>query len=94
MSATGTATIDFGAAPGSNEASIVFSDAAVTGTSKADAFFMAGDTTADHTANDHKYAGLFMALSVDVTNGVGGTIYAQSPHKMTGTFKVRWVWTA
>ena len=93
MADTGIATIDFGALPGSNEASVSFADAAVTGASKAEAFFMAGDTTTDHTASDHQYAGLFIALSVDVTNGVGGTIYGRSADKMSGAFKVRWVWT-
>lgn len=93
MAATGEATLDFGALPGSNEASVAFADVDVTATSKAEAFFMAGDTTADHTASDHRYIGLFVALSADVTNGVGGTIYGRSTDKMTGTFKVRWVWT-
>lgn len=93
MAATGEATLDFGALPGSNEASVTFADVDVTATSKVEAFFMANDTTADHTASDHRYIGLFVALSADATNGVGGTIYGRSTDKMTGTFKVRWVWT-
>lgn len=93
MSATGTATLDFGALPGLNETSVAFADTNVTSAAKAEAFIMGGDTTTDHTANDHKYADMLMGLSVDVTNGVGGTIYARSEHKLTGTFKVRWVWT-
>ena len=93
MADTGIATIDFGALPGSNEASVFFADSAITSASKAEAFFMAGDTTADHTASDHQYAGLFIALSVDVIDGDGGMIYGRSADKMSGTFKVRWVWT-
>ena len=48
-SATGTATIDFGAVPGSNEASVaVTGQTSILATSKADAFIMADDTTSDH----------------------------------------------
>ena len=92
MAATGTATIDFGAFPGSNEASVTFSDAAVGATSKVEAFIMGADTTADHTASDHQYAGQLFSLTAKPTAGVGGTIYARSIHKMQGTFAVRWVW--
>lgn len=92
MSGTGTVTIDFGAFPGSNEASVNFTDAAVLVGSKVDAFVMSDATTSDHTASDHKYAELFFSLSGQPDAGVGGTIYARSIHKMQGTFSVRWVW--
>lgn len=94
MSGMGAVTIDFGAFPGSNEASITFADASIGGTAKVDAFVMAGDTTADHTAADHRYAEQFFSLSGVPDAGVGGTIYARSIHKMQGTFAVRWVWAA
>lgn len=90
----GTATIDFGAAPGSNEASVTFADAAIGAAAKVEVFIMAADTTADHTANDHKYAGQLFSLSASPTAGVGGTIYGRSIHKMQGTFAVRWKWAA
>ena len=92
MSGTGTATIDFGACPGSNEASITFADATVGAGSKVEAFIMAADTTSDHTANDHRYAGQFFSLTASPNAGVGGTIYARSIHKMQGTYAVRYVW--
>jgi hypothetical protein len=92
MSGTGTVTLDFGAYPGSNEASVTFLDAAVLAGSKVEAFIMASDTTSDHTANDHKYAGQFFTLTASPNAGVGGTIYGRSIHQMQGTFAVRYVW--
>ncbi len=89
----GTATLDFGAFPGSNEATVSFADAAVLADSKVQAFISAGDITADHTASDHKYAALFMGLSAEPSAGVGGNIYARSTEKLQGTFAVRWAWS-
>lgn len=91
-SGVGTVTIDFGSFPGANEASITFSDAAVQATSGVEAYVMGGDTTADHTASDHRYFAMLCALSSAPDAGVGGTIYARSEHKLQGTFKVRYVW--
>lgn len=92
-SGTGTATINFGAAPGSNEASVVVTGiAAIGGSAKAEAFFMRS-TSSDHTANDHSYAALFTGLSCgDVVAGTGFTIYARSTEKLTGQFTLNFVW--
>ena len=84
----GTATIDFGAFPGSNEASVTFTDAEVGAV--VHPFFASDDTTIDHTANDHKYASMLVQLSTQTTPGVGGVIHARSEHKMQGTFDVRY----
>lgn len=94
-SATGTATIDFGFAPGSNEASVsVTGQGTIQATSKADAFVMADDTSSSHTASDHRYFETFASLSCGTPSaGVGFTIYARSHQKLTGTWTVRWVWT-
>jgi len=94
MGATGTATIDFGAAPGSSEASVaVTGEAAVLGTSKAEAWIMGDDTTADHTASDHRYAAALVGLTCGTpTLATGFTIYGRCLDKMQGTFAVRWVW--
>lgn len=88
----GEATIDF--STGSNEASIVVTgQTAITLTSKVYAFIMADDTTADHTANDHKYAPELFSVSCGaLVAGTGFTIYARSIHKISGTFKVRFAW--
>lgn len=90
----GIAIIDFGAAPGSNEASVaVTGQAAIQATSKAEAYFMADDTTADKTASDHRYAPCFINLICGTpTAAAGFTIYGRSTEKMQGTYKVRWVW--
>lgn len=90
----GTATIDFGAAPGLNEASIaVTGQAGISATSKAEAYVMADDTTADHTASDHRYFTLFTELTCGTpVAGTGFTIYGNSNEKMQGTFALRWVW--
>jgi hypothetical protein len=93
-SGTGTATINFGAHPGSNEASVAVTGlTAISATSKADAFVMADDTSASHTASDHRYFESFASLSCGTpTAGTGFTIYARSLEKLTGTWTLRYVW--
>lgn len=93
--ATGTATIDFGAFPGSNEASIaVTGQTSILATSKAEAFVMADDTTSDHTASDHRYFAALIGLTCGTpTLATGFTIYARSTEKLQGTFALRWVWS-
>jgi hypothetical protein len=92
---TGVATIDFGVFPGSNEASIaVTGQTTISATSKAEAWIMGDDTSTSHTANDHKYAPLFMALTCSTpTAATGFTIYARARDKLQGTWSVRWVWS-
>ncbi len=94
MAATGTATVDFGAFPGSNEASVVITGKTeIVPTSFIDAFIMFEAST-DHTENDHAYAELLMSVSCGtIVNAVGWTIYCRSEHKLQGTFKLRWVYT-
>lgn len=91
---TGIATIDFGAFPGANEASVtVTGQAAISASSKIDAYFMADDTTTDHTANDHRYADMLVGLTCgQIVAGASFKIFAICPEQMQGTFKVRWVW--
>lgn len=93
-SATGTATINFGAFPGSNEASVaVTGQTAILATSKVEAFVMADDTSPDHTADDHRYFALFAAMSCGTpTAATGFTVHARSAEKLTGQWIVRWVW--
>jgi hypothetical protein len=91
---TGTATIDFGAAPGLNETSVaVTGQGTISATSKAEAYFMADDTATGHTAADHRYAASLMGLTCGTPSaGTGFTIYARSEHKHQGQFSIRWVW--
>lgn len=91
MTGTGTADIDFGAFPGSNEASVTVSDVGVTPQTHVESWVMATDSTTDHTAADHRYFAMLAAL----TCGPGAdefTIYGRSEHKLTGAFKIHYVW--
>ena len=93
-SGIGSAVIDFGTAPGSNEASVVVTGQTfISATSKCEAFVMADDTSADHTARDHRYFPALASLTCGTpTAATGFTIHARSIHKLTGQWSVRWVW--
>lgn len=93
-SGQGTATIDFGAFPGSNEAAIVVTgQGSILSTSKAESYIMADDSTSDHTANDHRYLAALVGLTCGTpTTATGFTIYARSFEKLQGTYALRWVW--
>jgi hypothetical protein len=92
--AIGTATIDFGAFPGSNEASIaVTGQTSISATSKVESFVMGDETSGTHTASDHRYFAALVGLTCGTPSaGIGFTIYARSTEKLTGTFALRWVW--
>jgi hypothetical protein len=88
---TGTAEIDFGAWPGSNEASVTVAAAGVTAATHVEAWVMGDSTTTDHTAADHKYFPVFAALTP-----VAGTdqfiAHGRSLHKMQGRWAFHYVW--
>ena len=92
--ATGTATLNFGAHPGVNEASVaVTGQGAISATSKVEAWVMADDTSSNHTASDHRYFAALAGLTCGTpTAATGFTIYARSTEKLSGQFTVRWVW--
>jgi len=94
--ATGTAEIDFGAFPGTQEANVaVTGQTEITDTSKCEAWVMGDDTTVDHTAADHQYFPLFVALTCGTpTTATGFTIHARSTHHLQGKFALRWVWAS
>jgi hypothetical protein len=89
----GTAILSFGSHPGLNEASVaVTGQATISATSNVEAYVMA-EIYSTHTANDHAYFAMLAALTVGTpTAATGFTIYAKSPYKLTGDFKVHWVW--
>lgn len=90
---TGTAEIDFGDFPGSNEASVTVTATGITESAHVEAWVMASDTTADHTASDHRYFPLFAALTAAAgTNAL--TIYARSTEKLQGAWAVHYVWAS
>lgn len=91
---TGTATIDFGAAPSANEASVAITgQGSILITSKAEAYIMGDDTSTDHTAADHRYAAALIGLTCGTPSaGTGFTIYGRCLDKINGKFTLRWVW--
>lgn len=93
--AIGTATINFGAHPGSNEASVVVTgQGTISATSKVEAWVMGEDTSSNHTAEDHRYLPQFASFTCGTpTAATGFTIYARSIHKLTGNYTLRWVWS-
>ena len=91
MPGTGSAVLDFGAAPGTNVATTtVTGETGVLGTSHVEAWMM-GDSTADHNAYEHLIVPLVVRVG-SITNGVGFDIIASSDLRLTGTFAVHWVW--
>ena len=90
----GTATLDFGAFPGSNSASVaVTGQTGISATSHPLAWVGASDSVSTHTAADHRYFARFVGLSCDTPIAATGfTIYARSEHKLQGQWVVRWSW--
>lgn len=91
-SGSGTATLDFGV--GSNEASILVSGLSeIAAGAEIAVWVSATDTSASHSASDHRYFPALASLTASgSTEGVGFTIYARSVHKLTGTWAVRFSW--
>ena len=91
MPATGFTTLDFGAVPGGNVATVVVTgQAGIVSGSSAEAFMM-GDSTVDHNADEHAITPMRLSCSA-VVAATGFTITAVSDWCLTGTYKVRWVW--
>jgi hypothetical protein len=90
---SGIALLDFGASPGSTEASItIMEQESIVAASVCHAAILA-DQTADHSLSDHTHAALVVGLSCSVpVVGAGFTIYARSSESLQGTFNVQWFW--
>ena len=95
MPGVGSATLDFGASPGSDEASaVVTGQTGILAGSHCEAFWM-GDATADHSADEHALGPFVIALVCrDVVAGTGFTVVGRSTSgvAITGQWTVRWVW--
>lgn len=90
---SGTAEIDFGAWPGSNEASVAVTGQTAIAVGSDIVAVVSRESTADHTVGDATYAALLVGLSAgNIVAGTGFTIYARSLEKMQGKFAVRWLW--
>lgn len=91
MTGTGTAEIDFGAWPGSNEASVTVAAPGVAPGTNVEPWVMATDSTTDHTAADHKYFPAFAVLTAEA-----GTdefiVHGRSTQKMQGAWAFHYVW--
>ena len=92
-SGTGTASLNFGADPGSNEASVtVTGQTSIAAGSKIVAS-VAYSATADHTVSDAAYAACLMGVSAgNISAGTGFTLYARSTQKLEGKFNINWNW--
>jgi hypothetical protein len=92
--ATGTAIIDFGAAPGSQSASVtVAGQADIVAGSFVRAHIQATDSTATHNADEHLLLSRLVTVSCTaITAAASFTITAQSELTITGTISVRWEW--
>lgn len=91
---SGVAVIDFGAFPGTQEASVaVTGQSTITVTSLPLAYFRSNGNIGDHNPSDHKYVQLYATLSVSTpVAGVGFTIHATSEYQLQGQFQVQWSW--
>jgi hypothetical protein len=88
---TGTTTIDFGSAPGTNVVTTtVTGQAAIVSGSLVEAFMMA-ESTATHNAYEHSILPIVIRVG-NIVEGVGFDIIASSEQRLTGTFSVKWVW--
>jgi hypothetical protein len=74
VGASGSTTINFGAFPGSSDASVAVSAPTITGSSLVEAWIFPA-ATADHTADEHIVESIKVFAGA-VSNGVGFTIYA------------------
>ena len=91
---TGTAVLDFGAAPGTNLVSV--NVAGLTGlvaTDHIEAFMMGTDSTAEHNTYEHMIAPIKLSVS-SITAGSGFTITGFTDNRLTGTFKIHYVWAS
>ena len=90
MATTGTVTLDFGAAPGTNIiVATVTGQTGVLSTSYLEAWIMA-DSTTDHNAYEHAIAPIKLTCG-NIVVGTSFDITAVSDWRLSGTFKCRWV---
>lgn len=78
--------------PGSNRTSVtVTGQAGITTTSHVEAWIQGNDSTADHNAYEHSMVPITVRPE-NIVNGTGFDIVATSDLRLTGQFKVHWVW--
>lgn len=94
MGAQGTATVNFGAAPGTNIATVaVVGQVDILAGSDVEAFLMR-DATASHNAYEHGVLAFHVGITCgDIIPGTGFTIWVLTDLRLTGTWTVHWVWS-
>ena len=91
MATQGTATLDFGTIPGSQDAHVAITgQASILADSLADAWIL-GIPTATHNLEEHMMVPMEVKCG-SIVAGTGFTIYASTEYRLTGTFTVAWVW--
>ena len=89
--ATGTTTIDFGTAPGSQYATIAVTGQTTIATDSHVEAWLMGEATASHNAYEHAMAPLRLTCG-SIVAGTGFTIVGVCDWRVAGTFSVHWVW--
>jgi hypothetical protein len=90
---TGTGTLTFGAAPGTN---VVFTT--ITGQAGIEAgssirCYFGSDSTATHNEDEHRFLAQYIALVPSAPSaGTGFTVWATTELRLTGTVQFRWEW--
>lgn len=96
--AVGTGEVDFGAAPGAFEATLVVTgQATIASNSHVEAYIMretpSDSATTHHTAADMALAPHIIKLVCgNIVAATGFTIYASSSEKIHGKIPIHWVW--
>lgn len=93
MGSQGTATVDFGAFPGSSQATVVVTgQASIQTSSLVEAWIRPQSATAQHSVDEHVVEHLKIVAG-SIVDGVGFTIYAECLNsRVHGQFNVAWVW--
>ena len=93
MGATGTAVLNFGAAPGTNQIDLAITgQSSITPSSYCEAWLSA-TPHADHNLAEMKLLSCNVGLLAHtISNGVGFTITATTELRLTGNINVDWVW--
>jgi hypothetical protein len=91
----GTATINFGSAPGTNIASVVVTGQGAIGASSRIKVWFQGGSTADFNEYEHLFIlpGSVSLMAGTIVNGVGFTIYATTQLRIRGNVVCRWEWS-
>lgn len=91
MSNLGTASLNFGVAPGATDAQVVITgQTGILSTSSVSAWVVPA-ATADHSVDEHWVEDLIVTAG-NIVNGVGFTIYGLSKSTTYGAFNVQWIW--